>query len=41
MSGSKWGKRDAYHLIVNTTDWDIKKFATCSWQIANHWFGRL
>lgn len=25
MSGSAWGQRDAYHLTVNTTEWEIKR----------------
>ncbi len=25
MADTKWGQRDAYHLIVNTTDWEIKE----------------
>ena len=25
ISDKKWGDRSAYHLIVNTTDWDIKE----------------
>lgn len=25
LSGSAWGKRDAYHLTINTTEWDIKE----------------
>ena len=24
IGGSVWGQRDAYHLTVNTTDWEIK-----------------
>ncbi len=27
IAESKWGDRSAYHLIVNTTDWKIKKLA--------------
>ena len=25
LTNSKWGQRDSYHLIVNTTDWEIKE----------------
>ena len=25
MADTKWGQRNAYHLIVNTTDWEIKE----------------
>lgn len=40
MSGSEWGQRDAYHLIVNTTDWNIKELAPAVAEFANRWFGR-
>lgn len=40
MSGSEWGRRDAYHLTVNTTDWNIKDIVPAVAQFANIWFGR-
>ena len=40
MFGSEWGQRDAYHLIVNTTDWNIKELAPAVAEFANRWFGR-
>lgn len=40
LSGSAWGERDAYHLIVNTTDWDIKELAPAVADFAARWFGR-
>jgi cytidylate kinase len=41
MTGSGWGERDAYHLIVNTTDWDIKELVPAVADFASRWFGRL
>ena len=40
LSGSEWGRRDAYHLIVNTTDWNIKDLAPAVGRFALDWFGR-
>jgi cytidylate kinase len=40
ISGSQWGQRDAYHLTVNTTDWDIKVLAPAVAGFADCWFGR-
>lgn len=25
MSNTKWGQKDAYHIVVNTTDFEIKE----------------
>lgn len=40
ISGAQWGQRDAYHLTVNTTDWDIKALAPAVAEFAGRWFGR-
>lgn len=40
ISGSSWGQRDAYHLTVNTSDWNIKDIAPAVADFANCWFGR-
>lgn len=40
LSGTAWGQRDAYHLTVNTTDWDIKQLAPAVADFAARWFGR-
>lgn len=40
LSGSGWGKRDAYHLTVNTTDWDLKELAAAMADFARRWFAR-
>jgi hypothetical protein len=40
ISGAQWGQRDAYHLTVNTTDWDIKALAPAVAGFADCWFGR-
>lgn len=40
LSGSEWGRRDAYHLIANTTHWNIKELAPAVAEFASRWFGR-
>lgn len=40
LSGSEWGQRDAYHLTVNTTDWNIKELTPAVAEFVNCWFGR-
>lgn len=40
MSGSAWGQRDAYHLTVNTTEWEIKELVPAVADFAARWFGR-
>jgi cytidylate kinase len=40
MSGSAWGQRDAYHLTINTTEWEIKELAPAVADFATRWFGR-
>ena len=40
MSGSAWGERSAYHLIINTTGWEIKDLAPAVREFALKWFGR-
>lgn len=40
MSGSAWGQRDAYHLTVNTTDWEIKEIVPAVANFAARWFER-
>ncbi|MGM9607106.1 MAG: AAA family ATPase [Oscillospiraceae bacterium] len=40
LSSSAWGQRDAYHLIVNTTGWDLKELAPAVAEFAVRWFGR-
>ena len=40
MSGSAWGQRDAYHITVNTTDWEIKELVPAVADFAARWFGR-
>lgn len=40
MGGSDWGKRDSYHLTINTTDWKIKDLVPAVADFADHWFGR-
>lgn len=40
MSGTEWGKRDSYHLTVNTTDWNIKELIPAVANFARAWFER-
>ena len=40
MTGPAWGQRDAYHLTINTTDWNIKELVPGVVAFASSWFGR-
>ena len=40
IGGSAWGQRDAYHLTINTTDWEIKGLVPAVADFAARWFGR-
>ena len=40
MGGSDWGRRDSYHMIVNTTNWEIKELVPAVADFADRWFGR-
>lgn len=40
LSDSEWGQRDAYHITVNTTDWEIEDLAPAVADLATSWFGR-
>ncbi len=40
LTNSKWGQRDSYHLIVNTTDWEIKELVNVVGTFANEWFNK-
>jgi len=40
IGGSLWGQRDAYHLTVNTSDWEIKELVPAVADFAARWFGR-
>lgn len=40
ISGSRRGECSAYHLIINTTEWEIKELAPAVAEFAKHWFGR-
>lgn len=40
ISGSDWGKRDAYHVTVNTSGWEIKELVPAVANYAKCWFGR-
>ncbi len=38
MSGSSWGGREDYNIIINTTGWDIKKLVPHIADIATGWY---
>ena len=38
ISGSKWGDREAYQLIINTTGWEIKELSPIIADFATRWF---
>lgn len=40
LSSSSWGQREAYHLIINTSSWDMKDLAAAIAELANSWFIR-
>ncbi len=40
MAGDRWGCRSCYHMIVNTTDWEIKQLAPVVAEFAKHYFER-
>lgn len=40
LSGASWGQRDAYHLTVNTTNWNIKEIIPAVGDFARRWFER-
>lgn len=40
VAGDRWGERSAYHLTVNTTDWNLKELAPAVAEVAMHFFQR-
>ncbi|MDO5784124.1 MAG: cytidylate kinase-like family protein [Eubacteriales bacterium] len=40
ITDSMWGDRSAYHLIVNTTNWNIKEIAPAVTEFVSRWFRR-
>ncbi len=38
ITDSDWGDRSAYHLILNTTDWDLKELALALAEFTKRWF---
>ncbi|MDO4562600.1 MAG: cytidylate kinase-like family protein [Clostridia bacterium] len=40
LTNSVWGQRDAYQLIVNTTDWEIRELAPAVADYAKSYFRR-
>ena len=40
IGGPAWGERGAYHLTVNTTDWDLRELVPAVADFAARWFER-
>lgn len=40
LSGSEWGRREAYHVTINTTDWNIEDLVPAVANFAECWFRR-
>lgn len=40
LGGDKWGGSSAYHLSINTEEWDIKELASAVAEFTVRWFGR-
>ena len=40
VAGDRWGERSAYHLTVNTTDWNLKELAPAVAEVAVRYFQR-
>lgn len=38
ISGSLWGQKDLYHLVVNTTDWEIKDLVPAVYEYSKYFF---
>ncbi|MBE7086191.1 MAG: cytidylate kinase-like family protein [Clostridiales bacterium] len=40
IGGNVWGARENYHLVVNTSDWDMEDLAVAVADFAKKWFAR-
>ena len=40
VTGSGWGERGAYHLTVNTSNWDIKELTLAVAEFTKSWYER-
>lgn len=40
LADSSWGQRGTYHLIINTSSWDMEELARSVADFANNWFRR-
>lgn len=38
IADGEWGNRNSYHLIINTTDWDIEQLAEALAEFVKRWF---
>ena len=40
VTGTRWGDRSAYHLTVNTSNWDINELALAVAEFTKRWYER-
>lgn len=40
ITGGRWGDRKSYHLIINTTDWNMKDLTPAVAGFVSSWFRR-
>ena len=40
LTGSEWGRKEAYHLTINTTEWDMEDLVPAVAKFSESWFGR-
>lgn len=40
LSGSEWGRKEAYHLTINTTNWNMEDLVPAVAKFSESWFGR-
>lgn len=40
ISGSQWGDRKNYHLVINTTEWGIKELTPAVAEFITQWYRR-
>ena len=38
LADGTWGHRNSYHLIINTTDWDLDQLAYAIAEYVKRWF---
>lgn len=40
ITNSKWGELGSYHLVVNTTDWNMKELTLAIADFVKRWYGK-